>query len=151
VTVKPDIARLEHLLAWATEEQAKLERGEPSEWNQGVYLVDRMLSLWPTPKTSCNTVCCIAGKVALEDGAEIIWNDGGYGSRVRVLGSRIGIDDYAQQELGLTNSQAFVLFHAENNLEALRKIIDAIKRGVSDKELQDLHQELLEQMRWDFV
>lgn len=151
MTVKPDIARLEHLLAWATEEQAKLERGEPSEWNQGVYVVDRTAPGQIRRSASCDTACCVAGKVALEDGVEIIRDYAGYGSRVRVLGSRIGIDDYAQQELGLTDSQAFVLFHAENNLEALRKIIDAVKRGVSDKELQDLHQELIEQMRWDFV
>jgi len=151
VTVKPDIARLEHLLEWATEEQAKRERGEPSEWNQGVYIVDRTLANGTRRVTDCDTVCCIAGKVALEDGRRIIWAEHGYGSYVRVRGSKVAIDDYAEQELRLTSSQAFVLFHAENNLEALRKIIDAIKRGASDKELQDLHQELLEEMRWDLV
>lgn len=114
-----DVDRLDHLLAWATEEDAKKRRGEPSQWDQGIYL---------ERNSSCGTVCCIAGKVVLEDGVLLRWS--------------ADCGDYARKALGLSEDQASALFFPTNNLEMLRGIVAGIKQGLDDDLIWSLHDEL---------
>jgi hypothetical protein len=135
VTLKPDIERLDRLVAWATEEEAKRLRGEPSEWDQGVYL---------ERTSSCGTVCCIAGKVTLEDGVPIKWSPlAGENPRDEMGWTFPGNpSDYAREALGLSKDQAGALFHGANTPEMLREIVEGIKQGLDDDLIWSLHDEL---------
>jgi len=136
-----DIERLDHLLAWATEEEAKKRRGEPSQWDQGVYYLER--------DPSCGTVCCISGKVVLEDGVPIQWSvptdwflwpvDEGTEVGWTPYGTPA---DYAQEALGLSFEQAGALFDGANTLEMLRGVVAGIKQGLDDYLIWSLHDEL---------
>lgn len=126
----PDIERLHRLLDWAAAEDEKALQGLPSEWDQRIFVA----------KYDCGTACCIAGKVALEDGGQPIWAKslhGGlvYSSMLDFPGRRtmVPADEYAEAALGLTATQADALFAPENDIDDLRRIVALIEQGVDDE------------------
>lgn len=56
-----DFDRLDALIGWAEKEYEKSLEGKPSEWDQGNWVI-------PNEELGCGTACCIAGKVAFDDG-----------------------------------------------------------------------------------
>lgn len=137
-------ARLVHLAAWAAGEDAKRRLGLRSEWYQGT---------WFHVAPGCGTACCIAGKVALEDGAvPVITDDDGElvgpkraaklwngplsklvdydldGEGVYPPGSTepVEVANFAQEALGLTGPQAMALFDGSNDLEDVLRVVAAL-------------------------
>lgn len=131
--------RLIGLAVWAAGEKAKQDLDLPSEWDQGIWL----------GSNSCGTTCCIAGKIALEDGgipsvydedadeyvtdpvkALELWRSDAWVnmdvSSVFFPGSdeEHDVSTYAQGVLGLDNKQANLLFEADNKLE---DVINAVR------------------------
>lgn len=121
--VRPGVNRyrLIGLAVWAAGEQAKADLGLPSEWDQGLWLVNRT--------GSCGTACCIAGKVAIEDGGVPVWNSGSPSagepsSTVRLPGrGDVLVEEYAAEALGLDDDQADMLFSGDNDLDAILRIV----------------------------
>lgn len=118
-----DAERLRHLVAWAESEDAKARAGLPSEWNQGIW------------SNACGTACCIAGKVALEDGGKPIaiarpCTNATVVSSFRMPdGSEVDTSIYAQSALGLGDHQAEALFESSNDLDRVRRLVDDIIEG----------------------
>lgn len=126
----PDMDRLEALYAWAAEQDALRRAGLPSHWDQGNWIV------WGT---DCGTACCIAGKVALEDGGQPLDRSGALSEFVILMDGEVTeIDAHAERVLGLTRDQASALFEGDNDLADLRVVIDAVGRGVDGDELWNL-------------
>lgn len=120
----PNIERLQGLLAWAEGEAEKAAQGKPSQWDQTIW------------SNECGTSCCIAGKVALEEGLtprvstfyprtvrNFVTPDGDF---VTPDGDSVDPSDFAQDKLGLTLEQADALFEENNTLSDLRHIIGKI-------------------------
>lgn len=121
-----NMERLDRLVEWAAAQEDLRAAGLSSEWDQTEWIGKRF----------CGTVCCVAGKVALEDGHRPV-NDLSY--IITVDGRRMGVDTYAMDALGLNDDQADVLFEASNTLDDLRVIVEAIRAGVRRYEnLMDL-------------
>lgn len=157
IGIEPDTEYLANLLAWAEEENEKLERGESSEWDQGNWITlpfeyslldgrsEDLLASVP-----CGTACCIAGKVALEAGGRPavvgIGTDFPHyaGSLVNMPdGTKVGVDEFAARRLGITGDQAEVLFSGSNDIEDLRLIIGALIANprINFQQLADLREE----------
>lgn len=134
-------ARLVHLAAWAAGEDVKRRLGLPSEWEQVRWFGTR----------GCGTTCCIAGKVALEDGAvpvlehnddgplgveeaRELWRNEAPGALDGYLildewvyppGATDCVDTgvYARHALGLTVEQAAGLFDGTNTLDDILRVV----------------------------
>lgn len=128
------MANTERLIAlgiWAINQDTRKKLGLPSEWNQ---------ENWFTKKpeaNSCGTACCMAGKVALEDGGVPIVNsfddtdkwasvNAGFSTgKVRFPdGNWDWVESYATDALELTEGQATRLFAGGNTVH---DVVDAIK------------------------
>lgn len=126
MTITPNIERLDSLLEWAEAEHAKAEAGLPSEWDQ---------TRWAA-RTDCGTVCCLAGKTAIEDGLVLrALKDGNIHEFRLPTGEAVYPADYARNALGLTIGQSRPLFDEDNGIEDVRDIIRQIKNGVQWPEL----------------
>lgn len=121
-----DAERLNHLLAWAEAEDLKAQAGLPSAWDQTVW------------SNSCGTACCIAGKVALEDGGKPVAREYGQMKLVNEFrmpnGQEVEPEAYARRELGLTDDEAEALFESNNDLDRLRGLVAAIVAGTFEAE-----------------
>lgn len=124
MTNEPNIAELDALVAWAESEHAKSVAGNPSEWDQGTWATAR-------PEVSCGTACCIAGKaVARAGGVFLIEPDTSTAYLAEMPGDRkVEIDVEASRLLGLTYEQGSALFWSGNDINSVRRIVDAIKEG----------------------
>jgi hypothetical protein len=157
--IKPDTEYLASLLAWAEDENEKRKRGERSEWDQGNWITlpasfNGLLDDHPgVPLVSlpCGTACCIAGKVALDAGGLPALVGAGTsaphyaGSIVDMPdGTKVGVDTFAAERLGITVDQAEVLFSGSNDIEDLRLIIGAI---IADSHIG--YQQLIDLREWD--
>lgn len=121
-----NIPALRKVVEWAEAEAAKPEH--LCEWYQGLFVMptsadDPVLSSLPegsrgtvmarrvTLALDCGTAYCIAGKVAFDSGRAWTYSTAG---------------DVAQEELGLTDSQAVWLFSAGNSIEDVREIAESL-------------------------
>lgn len=132
-----DIEHLHRLLDWAEVEDEKRQRGEFSEWDQHVWV--NWILYDPDPEITdssnyCGTVCCLAGKVAVDAGAVSL--DGYIESGPMVAlptedGEQLVTDvsHFARQRLDLTKGQGAALFDSANDLQALREIVAMIAAG----------------------
>ncbi len=115
------------VLAWATAEDVKRQHGLPSEWDQDHWFRQQ----------SCGTTCCIAGKAALNAGAQPgPWRPlggDGRGQRTGYVklpdGRKSLVPDYAREVLGLTEREASLLFSAANNLASITTVITDVLEG----------------------
>lgn len=129
----PNRERLIRLAHWVSAEEEKRQQGLPSEWDQSMWLVRKR-------SATCGTACCLAGKVAMEDGAKPIprdpdttereWSDvedGNVASRFRLPDGTVNwVDGYAQRVLGLNDHQADRLFAGSNDLNDVLDVIEDI-------------------------
>jgi hypothetical protein len=133
-----NVPLLRKTLEWAHEEWNKKLRGEISEWAQGTWMTSTT-NIYGTERTvealragtACGTACCIAGKVALDDG----WHqDGmsGLGGTLRRDGETDNAFDIGQELLGLNADQAAALFSGYNTIYSLYRIA----RDITDGEIQ---------------
>jgi hypothetical protein len=151
----PNIPLLRKTLDWVMHEHEKHLRGEPSEWDQQVWInakltdtqhdvfydevaaaardeVDRVdVQKLESTLGSCGTVCCVAGKVVLDEygpvAAALI--DKGFnpdGTMSHYPHDLIGIRSRAADLLGLTDLEAEVLFHGDNDYEMLLETAQSI-------------------------
>jgi hypothetical protein len=103
-----DIVKLDAALKYIDE--------HPEQWNQASW-GDR----W-----SCGTTFCVAGVVALLDGAQLAWSGMWCGEqRLRYADGKTP-RAYACESLGLDDDRASQLFHAENSRQALAEMRDAL-------------------------
>jgi hypothetical protein len=136
----PNRQRLIDLAVWVAGEHAKKELGLPSEWDQGAWLKRQ------DGVNDCGTTCCVAGKVALDDGAKPVpdygisgeWADlreGEDSSLVILPGSdeSVNVRDYAQKALGLTDAQASLLFEGNNDLDDVLNVIRDLLAETEDE------------------
>jgi hypothetical protein len=115
--------RLIALAEWAAAQDARRRLGLPNEWVQANWLT----------KLSCGTACCLAGKVALEDGGKPYLRDEHWeetyeydiASRVTFPGEPkpVWVSEYAQEVLGLTEEQRLKLFASTNDLDDVLRVI----------------------------
>jgi hypothetical protein len=129
----PNRQRLIRLAQWAAGEDAKRRLGLPNEWEQGAWLTRRDGA---AEVGGCGTACCIAGKVAIEDGGVPVVDELGDWARFspgydtsRVVfpeidpDEEVRVEDYAQEKLGLTYNQRAALFSGSNTLDDVLRII----------------------------
>jgi hypothetical protein len=112
----PDIPRLRKVVEWV-EEQSALPR-ESREWDQ---------SLWHA-NLSCGTVCCVAGKLAEDMGADI--RDDEYGSTVFDGKNPY---EFGADLLGATPAETHRLFSTSNDAAAVRAAAEAIAERVGER------------------
>lgn len=102
------MANTERLLEvgrWAIAEQKKKDQGLPSEWDQAHWLAQGAAY-------HCETACCIAGRVVLQDGGVPKWELGNDGIAGRLTarftgfaeldGTEVHVENYAAETLGIT-------------------------------------------------
>lgn len=136
--------RLVRVGRWAIEQEKLRQAGLPSEWDQARWL----------RKTDggCGTACCIAGRIAVEDGGVPVFDMPLYRgpndirpnaqAAVAVLpdGRRIQVDEYAEEVLGSRHAfedqgdeyydeetETFYtndLFSGDNDIHDVLRIID---------------------------
>lgn len=114
--------RLIALAEWAAAQDARRRLGLPNEWIQENWLT----------KLSCGTACCLAGKVALDDGGKPYlhdderWEDTfeyDIAAQVTFGGEPVRVSEYAQGALGLTGEQRLELFEGTNDLDRVLYVI----------------------------
>lgn len=120
-TPVPNRKRLIELATWVAGEDAKRRLGLPSEWAQATWV----------QKRSCGTICCIAGKVALDDGGRPHNWDGAHNgfetSRVIMPdGEDTTVGRYATRTLGLDSEQRWQLFIGARDLDGVLRTIAKI-------------------------
>lgn len=127
------MANTERLVAlgiWAINQDTRKKLGLPSEWNQENWLTKQPSA------SACGTACCMAGKVALEDGGVPIVNSfddtdawanvraGFTSGRVRLpSGDWDFVEDHARNALGLTDGQAARLFAGGNDVHTVVQLV----------------------------
>lgn len=147
-TVSPlNRAKLLELLDWVGAQDARRQAGLPSEWSQGSWL-KLVPGLESGPQvvvregTQCGTSCCIAGKVALSEGARPADFEGRpvfgteatpsttvyeYTSLDYVIPpgetEQVFVSDFAQRVLGLNDEQATNLFRGSNDYPLIAQIL----------------------------
>lgn len=92
--------------------------GNPHEWDQDVW----------ASVTPCGTTRCFAGTAAWLAGATMkLDRHGSAESCIRPDGLESGIDSYAMEQLGLSNSQAEWIFYSDaQNPEELRELVEDV-------------------------
>lgn len=134
-----NVPLLRKTLDWAYGEWQKARRGEISEWNQEDWMLpteavmpfdeDEVIAA-VQQGLACGTSCCIAGKVAFDDGwrTRVPW-----GSSWLVHPAAPGAEYPAREVgadlLGLTDSQAHELFSGNNKIHDLYRIAARITDG----------------------
>lgn len=132
--------RLVKLVEWAAGQDALRQLGLPNEWDQSYWFIK-------DSNTACGTTCCLAGKVALDDGhlpttawdagEQTAWevaDDGAEGISIVLDGKSISVKEYAQEALGLSDLEADRLFYGGSTLadvlSTVRRILvdDAAKK-----------------------
>jgi hypothetical protein len=130
--VEPNRKRLIALAQWVAGEDAKRRLGLPNEWNQTHWFQRRR----GDADAGCGTACCIAGKVAVEDGGkpQFLFADSMVTGEVQMPdGALHHVRDYAKEALGLTEKQSERLFGADNSLEdVLASIAEFIGTELED-------------------
>ena len=115
-----NVPLLRKTLDWAYDQYQLSLRGLPSEWSQGEWIRH-------SSAVSCGTVCCVAGKIALEAGWRSLHGDGGS------VVIQDGVIDFANavaaDELGLTRDQAEALFSGGNTIGMLYAIAGQLTDG----------------------
>jgi hypothetical protein len=117
-----DNEKLLELKAWVRREWEKRLAGQPSEWNQGTWIAVK----------SCGTVCCVAGKAALNAGwipdpdatSWVHLPDDPHNSRP--------VEEVSDEVLGLTPQESFELYRGSNSVEDVERLIDLIVAGEFD-------------------
>lgn len=135
-----NVPLLRKIANWAYGEWLKSERGEWSEWDQSVYLAKRNkfdkrlydVSLWDL-ENGCGTVCCIAGKTALEV-SSLRFERSSHVGGLDIVGdydeeSSLSIREIATQALGLNYNEAGHLFSANNNIYDVYAIMNVFTNG----------------------
>lgn len=106
----------------------------PQTWNQNVWFVhldenghraELAVTVEMTEVNSCNTAFCFAGHAALKSGFPAPPQNGlsWYGA---VDGEHYEASDYARQKLGISWTQADILFNGQNTMEDLEVLVDAL-------------------------
>lgn len=121
-----NVPLLRKTLEWATAEHHKLRLGLPSQWDQGVWM-DRQ---------SCGTVCCLAGKAALEAGwipmsateQDDVAARTGRDHNIRHPDGRTGdVEQVADDALGLPEDHS--LYGGDNDIYTLWDIAERLTDG----------------------
>lgn len=132
-----DRDKLIEVVKWAAGEDAKQKLGLPSEWEQGYWLSYRGEGTGIGANGFCGTACCIAGKVALDDGwrppPELSAWRGNVGATVIKNDEVRSVGPLAREILGLTENQADRLFSGDNTYEDVIRIAREIL-GVEDED-----------------
>ena len=117
---------LRYQIAWARADWDARQRGRHGHpeirWDQNYWIVVPVANR----NDFCQTAACLAGHTVLSNGAEISeqldHDDGGFSS-VEYRKKIWQISVLAQRMLGLTTSQADVLFEASNTINELEEIL----------------------------
>lgn len=81
-------------------------------------------------RSACGTAACLAGRVVLQAGAEIMWDSNFLVSLcVTPSGERRHISQYARELLGIGQFEAEALFDHMNSVEDLEEIGEGILSG----------------------
>lgn len=95
---------------------------EKSLWRQDEWIV----------QLDCGTAGCFAGNYALAKGCKpprYIWDDGSSAYVVTPDGETVLTSAYAQEGMGLSKEEADVLFHSENTLDDLERLVMVLVDG----------------------
>lgn len=130
-----NVPLLRKTLDWAHEEWQKHLRGEISEWQQGTWMINTADLYEHSEKVyaafragqACGTACCIAGKVALDDGWHTTY--AGLGGRIYRDGESRSAFFVGAELLGLDEDQATELFSGSNTIYNLYAVAGALTNG----------------------
>lgn len=122
---------------WAGAQNARMELGLPSEWNQAAWVSE---AEGVGVAGHCGTAACLAGYHVLSRGWKPYRYDDGDLSNMSVSHPLVeaaepdqeayrDVEDLATRLLDLTLEEADRLFHGDNNLEA---VLDAIRDLLDD-------------------
>jgi len=110
-------------------------KDNPQTWTQDVWFThldssgNRIYSLKEVTVeeiNSCSTAFCFAGHAALKAGFFPPPKNGGEWKIIDPDGRYVLADAFAAEKLGLTFSQADALFHQDNTMEDLEKMVEAL-------------------------
>ena len=127
----PNRAALIRLYRWSQTEDAKRQRGLPSEWDQVEWIGYRLNK----DGNHCGTVCCLAGKTVMDAGAAPYGHGQLVTSAMTVFFGAVEFEDHAVAEqvpllaariLGLDPESAQELFFDSDDLAQVRASISAI-------------------------
>lgn len=149
----PDFDTIDSLIDWAAKEHEKREAGLPSEWDQAQWVgtddgKNPVLDKGEIVLPSCNTACCLAGKVALDNRAvTATWDDDAKDWIFHINGfewaGNSDFFEYARERLRLLPDEANWLFDADSSLAMLRSIRDSIARSHNHPTRWDATEETL--------
>jgi len=134
----PDIPKLRKLYEWACEQDALRKKSfragdyDLTEWAQGQW-AQKIVGV----EGVCGTAYCIAGKAAAEAGAT--WTEqqlsGEHGGSTCTLpnGRVMTVRIFAQQDLGLSHSEASRLFHGTNDIGTIHHVLRDIWERAGEK------------------
>src|SRR4051794_5617932 len=69
----PNSQKLITLAKWLGAEKALLDIGQPSEWNQAIWVKTKKVEVNGAAKFGCGTACCAAGHQAIVGGGEPVF------------------------------------------------------------------------------
>jgi hypothetical protein len=120
---KINVELLRKTIEWAESESVKAAAGERSEWNQGTWL----------RTNDCGTACCVAGKVAYDEGFRVLDDVLGVNTGKIIdadgVESDLSISEIAQDRLGLSHNAGAALFDGDNDIADLWHIANVITNG----------------------
>lgn len=122
-------------------------KADPDSWEQGNWAV-RWLK-WTQPRDqkgrfgqgqkyqTCGTAMCVAGHAASLGGFQIAWDpNADYANNVKEKGKDggiVSIPEAARHALGLTRSEASMLFRGRNNLGDVLRVCQRIAARVGEE------------------
>ena len=130
----PNRVALIRLYRWAKTEDAKRQRGLPSEWDQVEWIGYRL----DEDCNHCGTVCCLAGKTVMDAGAAPYGHGQLVTSAMTVFFGAVELEDQTVVEqvpllaariLGLDPESAEELFFEAHDMAEVRASISAILGG----------------------
>lgn len=115
ISPTPNVPLLRKVVEWVEAEEAKPE--EQREWYQPSYFVRRS-------HFDCETVCCVAGKIALDEGWVPRFGIGHLTSVCEKDGVVTLASEVARNALGLDEYQSYNLFHGGNTASRVRRLAE---------------------------
>lgn len=121
---RPNIPLLRKMVEWAEEQERLTFDRDQRQWAQASWF--GKLYRGGRADEWCNTTCCIAGKVALIEGWEPVFDDDGYADSVTLDGETRLVAEIAARTLGLNAHQAIDLFKSTNTARDVRIVAERI-------------------------
>lgn len=130
-TPTPNLSLLKAAIDWAEEHNQAPDEAAPGTffWNQENWYVEA------NEEFSCGTGVCLAGHISISHGGKpVLGKEHGMPEHITHWvalpdGTSTSIRTHAQRLLGISNTEASILFYQDNTIPMLREMYDVLERG----------------------